>query len=394
MLDRRAVLKGIGLKGIGFGLSLGGPFVSPFTGLSLADGHKASHKRFVLIALRGGLDGLSLFPPYADPDYEAVRGELALGAANTTNGVIDLDGFFGLHPAAEALLKYWLQEELVILPALGVGTEKPDHKIARSLFDTGRLAASSNDPSGWLARTGLALLNLDPKESEKVLGQILGLEEKLRLLYEDTPLMSRAFNVAKTAREARINRLLPDDQAADQDSISALRLPWLATRAAEALVQEEGPRLAVLECGGWDTHQDQGGLVGYLPRRLAALGASIDALAEGLGPAWADTIVLVASEMGRAVSPNGRRGTDNGVGSIGFAVGGAVIGGRVSGEWPGLAPEQLLGGASLAPRSSFWGVARAILQRHLGLSAEGISTQILPDFADAYASAEFIGLPD
>lgn len=384
-MQRRSVLSGLGLTGLG--LTLGGAFMSPFAGLSLASGPQGSSKRFVLIALRGGLDGLSLFPPYADPDYEEMRGALALAPANTINGVIDLDGFFGLHPAAEPLLKYWLQEELVLLPALGVESGALDHETARRIFDTG---SRSLKQSGWMSRTALSMLPQKDLRGEEV----FGLAEKLGLLYADAPFLNKAFEGAQAGQDARKNRLRADDQQSDAGAISALRLPALAHHAAVALRQGEGARLAVLECGEWDTHQDQGALVGYLPRRLAALSAAIDALADELGPAWSDTVVLVASEMGRSVRPNGRRGTDNGVGSIGFAVGGAVIGGRVSGEWPGLAPEGLVEGSSLAPRSSLWGVIRAILQRHLGLSAESINTQVLPDFVDAYAAADFLGLPD
>ncbi len=388
-ISRRGLLAGAGAVGL-----IGAAGTSR---LSLAAA--PTDKRLVVLDLQGGWDGMGMIAPYGDDAYAQARGELALRTPNQVNGVVDLNGFYGLHPAAEALLPFWNDGQLALLPAVGVGTNQTDHTTARAWFET----AGSGEPgaSGWLGRALNAMEAADTAvmavgaeggllagASAQRIGRagdpvsaLAAFEQRVALLYAETPLLAAAFEEAVAARNTRLNRLANDDRDSDAGAAILGDAPWLAEQAAQALSESEAHRVAVIALGGWDSHQDQGALVGPLPRRLAALAQAIALLAEALAPVWDKTVILIASEMGRAVAPNALAGTDNGVGGMALMVGGAVSGG-VYGAWPGLAPNARLDGRFLAPRNSLWSAVSAILQDHLGLSPRIVANSILPNFGD------------
>jgi uncharacterized protein (DUF1501 family) len=152
-----------------------------------------------------------------------------------------------------------------------------------------------------------------------------------------------------------------------------------ASSAARFLAQPEGPRIAVFDTTGWDTHANQGAAEGLLALRLATLDRSLQALRENLGETWRHTVVLVATEFGRTVAVNGTRGTDHGTGAAALLLGGAVAGGRVAGTWPGLSAGALYQGRDLAATTDLRAVIKGVLGEHLGISPEHLENQVFPD---------------
>ena len=158
------------------------------------------------------------------------------------------------------------------------------------------------------------------------------------------------------------------------------------TAAAKFMKEPNGPCLAMVESAGWDTHANQVGAFGVLPRNLAQLDRGIDALAAGLGDRWSSTAVLVMTEFGRTVAQNGTRGTDHGTAGAAFLVGGAVKGGRVIADWPGLKTAQLYAGRDLKPTADLRSVTKAALRDHMGVNAAHIDRVVFPDSGSARAT--------
>ena len=153
----------------------------------------------------------------------------------------------------------------------------------------------------------------------------------------------------------------------------------LSEAAAGFLVETNGPRVAMLEAGGWDTHANQGTHQGQLATRLRFLNQSLAALRRGLGATWQDTAVVVVSEFGRTVAVNGTKGTDHGTAGVMFVVGGAIDGGRIVADWPGLAAGDLYQGRDLMPTTDVRSIFKGILADHMGVSESDLETQVFPD---------------
>jgi uncharacterized protein (DUF1501 family) len=156
------------------------------------------------------------------------------------------------------------------------------------------------------------------------------------------------------------------------------RYAEIVRAAGGFLRQDEGPRVAVFDTTGWDTHANEGGAEGQLAGRLATLDAALAALKQELGPAWADTAVLLVTEFGRTAAINGTRGTDHGTATMAFLLGGAVAGGRVIADWPGLGRRALYQGRDLAPTLDLRCVLKGILEEHLGISARALADSVFP----------------
>jgi uncharacterized protein (DUF1501 family) len=149
--------------------------------------------------------------------------------------------------------------------------------------------------------------------------------------------------------------------------------------AARFLRQEDGPQVAVFDTTGWDTHFNEGGTKGQLAARLATLDAALGSLKAGLGPVWADTAVLLATEFGRTVAENGTRGTDHGTGTAAYLLGGAVTGGRVVADWPGLSPRKLYQDRDLEPTLDLRSVMKGLLAEHLAVPARALESSVFPE---------------
>ena len=366
----------------------------------------ATDRRFVLVILRGGMDGLGAVPPHGDPDYRRARGALALAPPGTEGGPIDLDGYFGLHPALADLMPWYRSGALLPIQAVATPYRDRSHFDGQDLLEEGTERVGDAE-DGWLNRA-LRLMGDGGR-----LGLALGHATPL-VLRGAAPVMSWAPEVLPAADEAFLElvsalyasdpvlgpvlgqgleaRAMTDPVVGDLDGGGGGRAAQRAlVEAAGRLLQaDDGPRVAVLETGGWDTHAGQGTHSGRLARALVGLTEALTLLRRSLGPAWDQTVVLVVTEFGRTVAANGTGGTDHGTAGAAFLAGPAVAGGRVAGDWPGLAQQALFEGRDLRPTVDLRAVFKAVLRDHLGLPATDLDRMVLPGTAGLPAMSGLI----
>lgn len=349
--------------------------------------------RFVLVLLRGALDGLAAAPPIGDPDYARLRGELALSAAGLTR----LDDLFALHPALGFLSEQWGERHLTLLHAVATPYRERSHFDAQDVLESG-FARPHAAQSGWLNRA-LAGLPTVRGAALPQPGVALGAAVPLvmrgqvevaswspgRLPRLDVDTLQRLSDLY--AHDELLSRRLADataaqDLAGDMQGMSGARgllaLKQAAKTAAGFLLREHGPRVAVMETTGWDTHANEGSRQGALAARLKALDAGLRTLRTELGAAWDRTAVLAVTEFGRTVAVNGTRGTDHGTGAAAFLVGGAVRG-RVLADWPGLSSAALYQRRDLAPTLDLRAVIASLLRDHLGVAPSFIEREVFPE---------------
>ena len=374
-LTRRSAL--LGLAGA---VSLGR------TGLVLADA--PTDRRFVVVVLRGAMDGLSAVVPYGDPALAGLRAGLLPDAPiGTPGGLLDLGGFYGLHPSLTALHGLYRADQLLPVHAVAGNYRGRSHFEAQDLLESG---ADHRLSSGWLNRVVSALppgrwgsvavtLGVDAPLIARGSARVgayapshfpspdPALLTRIAAVNRPDPLLHAAL-VAGIAERDFAARTIPSSPLPDH------RRPFviLAEAAGRLLAAPAGPRIAALEIGGWDTHQNQ-------PRQLAAalstLDAGIDALHRALGDAWARTAILAVTEFGRTARANGTHGTDHGTGTAAFLAGGAIAGGRVLADWPGL--HDLLDDRDLRPTRDLRALAKGLLAGHLGLAPRALD-QVFP----------------
>lgn len=351
--------------------------------------------RFVLVILRGAVDGLAMAAPYGDGKYASVRGELALPTPGRQQGLNKLDGMFGLHPSLANVYENFQANEAVVIHAVASPYRERSHFDGQDMLENGatRVGAVRD---GWLNRS------LAP------LGGVLGSESAIALA-QNTPLVLRGDNSVSSWAPSR----LPDADASTlirlqnlyaNDEFFATRLEQalrsqdiagemngavsrgndlrqfgnLMESAARFLTVPDGPSIAVVELGGWDTHANQGAGTGALANRFAALDLGLGNLHDGLGDTWKDTVVAVVTEFGRTVHVNGTRGTDHGTATAALLLGGAVNGGRVIADWPGLGKNALYAGRDLMPTTDIRSVFKSVLTEHLGLDSEFVNRRVFP----------------
>ena len=397
MLDRRRLLTG------GATLALAGPFASRAFAAATDDA------RFVLVILRGGLDGLAAVPPYGEGAYARLRGSLALAAPAANGGVLKLDGLFGLHPALANLHRMYLAGELAIAHAVASPYRERSHFDGQKVLEAGGTSPSTSD-GGWLNRALAALaeesfgrdaIALSDTVPLVLRGPVtVGSWAPSRLPDTDEDTLARVreiYEAADPILAARLTEALNARDLADAAGMeSGMRaggqqLAPLAAAAGRFLAAEDGPRIAVVEAGGWDTHANQGGATGALAQRLQQLDNGIASLQRELGPAWARTTVMIVTEFGRTVAANGTRGTDHGTAGAAFVVGGAVAGGRMLADWPGLSARDLYEGRDLMPTLDLRALFKGALGEQYGLSTRALETEIFPGSSDiapvSFASA-------
>ncbi|HEY4043230.1 MAG TPA: DUF1501 domain-containing protein [Rhodopila sp.] len=368
---------------------------------SLALASAPTEKRLVVIILRGALDGMAAVVPYGDPDLATLRGELVPPAPGQANGLLDLGGFFGLHPALAGVHEMYKDDEVLAIHAVAGCYRVRSHFEAQDYLESG---ADYRMTSGWLNR---AVGSLPASGTSRPDGEALAVGVAVPLLLRGPAVIAnwapRGFVQPAPDLYATIAALNQSDPVTGPAMAEGLRargfsasvmtgeeepkdksaFPTLAHSAGEMLRAPDGPRIAALEIGGWDTHTAQ---VNRLNGPLKQLDAGLVALKTALGPAWAQTAVLVMTEFGRTARVNGTKGTDHGTATVAFVLGGAIAGGRVKATWPGLGPGQLLENRDLAPTLDLRGVAKGILSRHLGLDAAGLA-RVFPDSENVAAMA-------
>lgn len=364
--------------------------------LTLAQGPangQGDDPRFVFVLLRGGMDGLAAAPAIGDPDFAQARGALAeFGAVP-----LALPGtVFALHPHLVGLHAMYQRGELALVHAAGLAYRERSHFDAQQVLESGGTKPYEL-ATGWLgralaaqgpSRSGIALTTAVPlvlRGSERVdtwAPSVLpepspDLVTRLEWLYASDAALREALLRAKGLRETP-GMSMADGGGAPQGRQAAL---MLARKAGEMLAAERGPRIAVLEMGGWDTHANQANPNGALANNLRTLDAALVALRDALAAAWSRSVVLVATEFGREVAINGTMGTDHGSGGAAFLLGGAVAGGRVIGEWPGLARAQRHDGRDLRVTTDLRAVMKGVLADHLRIANAAIESQVFPGSA-------------
>jgi uncharacterized protein (DUF1501 family) len=212
--------------------------------------------------------------------------------------------------------------------------------------------------------------------------------ERITDLYSRDPLLSKRLADALAANEIATAAQDETDMLAKRDPKdvrAGARYIEVIRAAAGFLRREDGPRIAVFDATGWDTHANEGAAQGQLAVRLGALDAGLRTLKEQLGPAWRDTAVFVATEFGRTAATNGTRGTDHGTGAAAFLLGGAVQGGRVVADWPGLSAGALYEGRDLKPTLDIRSVMKSVLADHIRVPTAALEGQVFPDSDKARA---------
>jgi uncharacterized protein (DUF1501 family) len=361
-------------------------------------------RRFVFVILRGALDGLAAVPPVGDPDYTRLRGALAIGAPGQKEGALPLDGTFALHPSLTFLHDCWQEKAMCVVHAVATPYRERSHFDAQDLLESG-MTRPHAATSGWLNRALAQLPSACRKGNDGVaLGANIPLVMRgpvevaswspSRLPQLDADTLQRLGDLY--AGDPTLSVRLADALAAEAISESGMSAAGAmsgegrggglagvvvdtAKSAGRFLAQPEGPRVAVFDTTGWDTHANQGAAEGLLALRLTTLDRALRALRETLGEAWQHTVVMVATEFGRTVAVNGTRGTDHGTGSAALLLGGAVAGGRVAGTWPGLSASDLYQGRDLAATTDLRAVMKGVLGEHMGIAPEYLEGEVFPD---------------
>ncbi len=395
--------------------------------LAFANTTTTGRSRFVFVILRGALDGLAAVPPYGDRDYAPLRRDLAFSA----NNVLPLNDLFGLHPSLAFLEESFTARELIVFHAVASPYRERSHFDGQDVLENGYVRAHAAQ-SGWLNRA-LATVAADGRTTHKELGVALGQNvplvmrgpaavtswspsklaaldddtlERITDLYATDPLLAGrladalAADAIATAPEAGTTMTASTTAAAGAPNMVAsdtgtqlassrlrdkaagtpgARYTEVIHAAAEFLRREDGPKVAVFDTTGWDTHANEGAGQGQLAGRLAALDAGLRTLKGQLGPVWNETAVLLATEFGRTAAINGTRGTDHGTATAAFLVGGAVRGGRVIADWPGLSSRALYQGRDLTPTLDIRAVLKGVLEEHLLVPRKALDATVFPD---------------
>lgn len=365
--------------------------------------------RLVTVILRGALDGLATVAPIGDPDYAGLHGSIAL-SADGPKAALMLDNFFGLHPAMPELSRMYREKKAAMIHAVASPYRERSHFDGQDVLESG-YAGPGRVQSGWLNR---ALEGL-PKGERVVSGLAIGPTTPLVLrgaaptvawapvalpqAADDTAMrLMDLYSQRDPALAKALNAGLSLDKVATGDDMkpkpgtggaAAMRL--VARGAAKLMSADDGPRIAALAFDGWDTHANEGGASGRLAQLLGGLDGALAEFESGLGERWRDTVIVVATEFGRTARFNGTAGTDHGTGTVALLAGGAVKGGRVISDWPGLKTPNLYQGRDLAPTTDLRAVFKGVLHDHLGVSERVLADAVFPDSGQVKAMKGLLG---
>jgi uncharacterized protein (DUF1501 family) len=390
--------------------------------------------RLLVVVLRGALDGLAAVAPAGDPDWIALRGDNALRADGSAPG-LQLDDFFVLNPAMPNLHRLWRSGEASIVHAVATPYRERSHFDGQDVLESG-LAAPGAADTGWLNRalaatasggridtTGSQTSNETGSGKAFAIGPMTPLVARgpapvlswtpprlqpatddtlMRLLelYRHTDAaMARALEerigLAAIARAGGMETGPERGRPARSSPQQAGGMPALpgaaqganqvraffaesAGSAAKFMSRPDGPRVGAIAFDGWDTHVNEGAVNGRLSALLGALDGAIASVETGMGPAWRDTVVAVVTEFGRTARINGSAGTDHGTGTIALLAGGAVKGGRVIADWPGLKEADLREKRDLRPTTDLRAVLKGVMRDHLRVPETALAATVFP----------------
>lgn len=375
---------------------LGAMMALPLTSLSFpvlsrAAAARSGEARLAVIVMRGGMDGLAAVPAYGDPSFSGLRGALDPGPPRD-GGVLDLDGTFGLHPRFSTLHGLYGTGELAVIHAASSPYRDRSHFSGQDVLENGTLT-DRGARDGWLGRSlahtapgpgkaiavretvplllrgGKGVTSWSPSPLPDVDGDTL---QRIALLYENDPLFAGALNSAVGIKEI----VARDDLGGGKVKPGRVQgVGGLMQAAGRIMAADDGPRVAVIDMDGWDTHARQASL---LDSQFNVLDQGLATMKTALGDAWRHTAVLTITEFGRTVAVNGTGGTDHGTGGVAFLLGGAVNGGRVIADWPGLAQAALLDSRDLRPTIDLRAVAKGILGDHLRVASAALDKTVFP----------------
>jgi uncharacterized protein (DUF1501 family) len=367
--------------------------------------------RFLTIVLRGALDGLAAVAPVGDPDWIKLRGDNALRLDGKTPA-LPLDGFFALNPAMPNVHRLYQDGQATIVHAAATPYRDRSHFGGQDVLESGLPRPGAVD-TGWLNR---ALAALEPSGSANTYGRqafavgpvtplvvrgpapVLSWtpprlppvsdETTMRLLdlYRHTDptlaqVLEERLGIAAVARAGGIASN-PDPNAPQRPTggIEQVRAYFAeaAGAAAKFLASPEGPRIGALALDGWDTHVNEGAVNGRLANLLGALDGAIAAIKTNMGEAWSETVVALVTEFGRTAHVNGNEGTDHGTGTIALLAGGALKGGRVIADWPGVAESDLYEKRDLKATTDLRTVLKGVLKDHLRVEDTALAAKVFP----------------
>jgi len=373
-----------------------------------ADSDRSPARRLILVICRGGMDGLSVSPPVGDPDYADLRRSIAV-----TDAALKLGDGFALHPALASTHALAIAGQARIVPAAATPDRARSHFEAQDVLESGAPAVYGAS-SGWLNRA-VGSLSARRKVEAISIGATTPLVMRgpaavsswspgaevdassrlpalLQDLYRDDPVLgpalARGLETEAMARAALAGGdSMTAQPAAPPASVQAYQRQGqetarkLGSTVAGFMREPGGPEIAAISLDGFDTHANQGAAQGQLAARLGYLDAALDGIHNGLGPAWADTVVVVATEFGRTARINGTGGTDHGTASTSLLLGGALKRGGIVGDWPTLKSSALFENRDLAPTVDMRGLFKGLLSEHLGLERTVLDTLVFPDSA-------------
>ncbi|WP_244434733.1 DUF1501 domain-containing protein [Afipia sp. P52-10] len=353
--------------------------------------------RLIVVILRGALDGLATVAPLGDPEYARLHGAIAL-TANGPNAALPLDSFFAIHPAMPNFARLYRNKQAAVVHATATGYRERSHFDGQDVLESG-YSGPGRVQSGWLNRALEELPRGDRITGALAVGPTAPLilrgaaptvgwapvalpqaaedtaTRLLDLYAQRDPALSQAL-----AQGLQLDRtVMRDDSMRPASGIGAMRVT--ARGVAKLMAADDGPRIAALAFDGWDTHANEGGPIGRLAQLLGGLDSAVAELEQGLGPRWGSTAVVVVTEFGRTARINGTEGTDHGTGTVALLAGGAIAGGRVIADWPGLKEANLYEARDLKPTTDLRAVLKGLMKDHLGLGDRALASSVFPDTA-------------
>jgi uncharacterized protein (DUF1501 family) len=398
-MNRRYFLKSSGIGLASFGLMAAAPnFLHQFANAQAVTDRRGKKKILITIFQRGAVDGLNMVVPFGDSDYYNLRNNIAIAKPGKTDGAVNLDGYFGLHPSLKPFETLWNNKQLAVVHAAGSPDNTRSHFDAQDYMESGT-PGNKGTRDGWLSRvlqtsagkndSAFRAVSMTQQTPRSFLGRYptiamtnladfsikAGIYTKsVQGGFEDIYQQNSKDSLGETGKEtfeavnflkqANPAQFKPENGAAYPNSPFGRSLRQIA----QLIKADVGLEIAFTDTPGlnWDTHANQGGARGQLANLLRDFGSSIAALATDLGGRMDDVIILTMSEFGRTARQNGTGGTDHGHGNAMFLIGNSVNGGKVYGDWKGLKQSELNEGRDLAVTTDFRDVFGEIAQKHLG----------------------------